>query len=107
MNWREFQETFSMSVAHEATSLIKVLAEVVKSQQSVQPNALQKTADQLQNLSNTVASLSQNLPSSSTGSSSPGLRLSHLVLPTYTGREHLDRFLFQLESTLKASGVPP
>ena len=107
MNWSEFQETFSMSVADEAAGLINGLAEVVKSQQSVQQHALQKTADQLQTSPNTVASLTQNLPSSSAGSPSPDLRLPHLVLPIYTGREHLDRFLSQLESILKASGVPP
>ena len=32
--------------------------------------------------------------------------MPHLVLPVYTGREHLDRFLSQLESILKASVVP-
>ena len=95
-----------MSVADEAVGLIKGLVEVVKSQQSVQQNALQKT-DQLQTLSNNIASLTQNLSSSSAGSPSPGLRLSHLVLPIYTGREHLDRFLSKLESIWKASGVPP
>ena len=60
-----FQDTFSVSVADEAAGLIKGLAEVVKSQQSVQQHALQQTADQLQTLSHTVASLTQNLPSSS------------------------------------------
>ena len=75
--------------------------EVVKSQQSVQQHALQQTTDHLQTLSHTVASLTQNLPSSSAGSPSPGLRLPHLVLPLYTGREHLDRFLSQLESILR------
>ena len=32
--------------------------------------------------------------------------MPNLVLPIYTGHEHLDRFLTQLESILKASGVP-
>ena len=86
--------------------LIKGLAEVVKSQQHVQQTALQQTNDQLQTLSNTVASLTQKLPSSSAVSHSPSLRLPNLVLPIYTGREHLDRFLTQLESILKTSGVP-
>ena len=95
-----------MSVADEAAGLIKGLAEVVKSQQHVQQTALQQTNDQLQTLSNTVASLTQKLPSSSAVSHSPSLRLPNLVLPIYTGREHLDRFLTQLESILKASGVP-
>ena len=95
-----------MSVADEAAGLIKGLAEVVKSQQHVQQTALQQTNDQLQTLLNTVASLTQKLPSLSAVSHSPSLRLPNLVLPIYTGREHLDRFLTQLESILKASGVP-
>ena len=77
-----------MSVPNEATGLIKHLAEVVKSQQSTQQHALQKTANQLQTLSNTVASLTQNLPQS-------------------FSCERLDHFLSQLESILKGSGKPP
>ena len=95
-----------MSVADEAAGLIKGLAEVVKSQQLVQQTALQQTNDQLQILSKTVASLTQKLPSSSAVSHSPTLRLPNLVLPIYTGREHLDCLLTQLKSILKASGVP-
>ena len=94
-----------MSVADEAAGLIKGLAEVVKSQQHVQQTALQQTNDQLQTLSNTVASVTQKLSSSSAVSHSPSLRLPNLVLPIYTGCEHLDRFLTQLESILKASGI--
>ena len=95
-----------MSVADEAAGLIKGLAEVVKSQQHVQQTTLQQTNDQLQTLPNTVASLTQKLPSSSAVSHSPSLHLPNLVLPIYTGREHLDHFLTQLESILKAPGVP-
>ena len=64
-----------MSVADEAAGLIKGLAEVVKSQQHVQQTALQQTNDQLQTLSNTVASLTQKLPFSSAVSHSLSLRL--------------------------------
>ena len=95
-----------MSVADEAASLIKGLAEVVKSQQHIQHTALQQTNDQLQTLLNTVASLTQKLTSSSAVSHSPSLRLPNLVLPIYTGREHLDLFLTQLESISKASSIP-
>ena len=95
-----------MSVADEAASLIKGLAEVIKSQQHVHQTALQQTNNQLQTLSNTVASLTQKLPSSSAVLHSPSLRLPNLVLPIYIGCEHLDRFLTQLESILKASGIP-
>ena len=95
-----------MSVADEAGSLIKGLAEVVKSKQHVQQTALQQTNDQLQTLLNSVASLTQKLPSSSAVSHSPSLHLPNLVLPIYTGHEYPDRFLTQLESNLKASGIP-
>ena len=94
-----------MSVADEAAGLIKGLTEVVKSQQHMQQTALQQTNDQLQTLSNTVASLTQKLPSSSAVSHSPTLHLPNLVLPVYTGHELLDRFLTQLESILKASCI--
>ena len=95
-----------MPVADEASGLIKGLAEVVKSQQHVQQTALQQTNDQFQTLSNTVASLTQKLPSSSAVSHSPTLCWPDLVLPIYTGRKHLHCFLTQLESILKSSGVP-
>ena len=91
--WRSLA---NMSVADEAAGLMKGLAEVVKSQRHVQQTALQQTNDQLQTLSNTVASLTQKLPSSSAVSHSPSLHLLNLVLPIYTGRE----------SILKASGIP-
>ena len=49
----------------ETTGLIKGLADVVKNQQQLQNVAIQKTANQLQTLSDTVANLAQNLPSAS------------------------------------------
>ena len=76
--WRNFAK---ISVASEAAGLIKELADVVNSQQHVQQTALQQTNEQLQTLSNTVASLTQKLPSSSAVSHSPSLRLPNLVLP--------------------------
>ena len=60
----------------ETTGLIKGLADVVKNQQQLQNTAIQKTADQLQTLSDTVANLAQNLPSASLSLiQSNGLRL--------------------------------
>ena len=86
----------------EATDLIQGLADVVKNQQQ-----LQKTTEQLQTLSDTVANLAHNLPSASPSIiQTNGLRLPNLILPIYTGREHLDRFITQLESILKSSNVP-
>ena len=90
-----------MSVANEAASLIKGLAEVVKSQQHIQQTALQQTNDELQTLSDTGASQTQKLLSLSAVSHSPSLCLPNLVLHIYIDHEHLDRFLPQLESTLK------
>ena len=75
--------------------------------QHLQNTVIQKTADQLQTLSDTVANLAQNLPSASPSLiQSNGLCLPNLILPIYTGREHLDRFITQLESILKSSNVP-
>ena len=80
---------------------------MVKNQQQLQNTAIQKTADQLQTLSDTVASLTQNLPSASPSLiQSNSLRLPNLILPIYTGRERLDRFITQLESILKSSNLP-
>ena len=49
----------------ETTGLITDLADVVKNRQQLQHTAIQKTADQLQTLSDTAANLAQNLPSAS------------------------------------------
>ena len=35
------------------------------------------------------------------------LPLPNLILPEFTGREDLDRFLDQMSTLLEASGVPP
>ena len=91
----------------EATGLIQGLADVVKNKQQLQNTAIQKTTEQPQTLSDTVANLAQNLPPASPYIiQTNGLRLPNLVLPIYTGREHLDRFITQLESILKSSNVP-
>ena len=90
----------------EATGLILGLADVVKNQQQLQNTAIQKTTEQIQTLSDTVANLAQNLPSASPSIiQTNGLRLPNLILPIYTGREHLDCFITQLESILKSSNV--
>ena len=74
----------------KTTALIKGLADVVKNQQQLQNTAIQKTADQLQTLSDTVANLAQNLSSTSPSLiQSNGLRLPNLILPIYAGREHI------------------
>ena len=78
----------------EATGFIQDLADVVKNQQQLENTAIQKTTEQLQ----TVANLAQNLPSASLSIiQTNGLCLPNLILPIYTGREHLDHFITQLE----------
>ena len=80
---------------------------MVKNQQQLQNTAIQRTADQLQTLSDTVANLAQNLPSASPSLIlSNGLCLSNLIFPIYTAREHLDSVITHLESILKSSNVP-
>ena len=91
----------------EATGLIQGLADVVKNQQQLHNTAIQKTTEQLQTLSDTVANLAQNLPSASPSIiQTNGLLLPNLILSIYTGGEHLDRFITQLESILKSLNVP-
>ena len=67
---------------------------------------MKATSDQIQHLAITVENLTkvQQVPVPS--SQSPGLRLPNLVLPEYTGKEPLDRFLEQIESLLVSSAVP-
>ena len=96
-----------MSLSDETTGMIKGLAEVVKHQQ-LQNTAIQHTTEQLAQLSSTVADLAHNLTTMAPPSLTlpQGLRLPNLVLPHCTGKENLDRFIEQLETILKSSGVP-
>ena len=66
--------------------------------------------EQLQNLSSTVEALSkfiapQAVSSLSHADFAPGLRLPHITLPVFTGKENLDRFVEQITSLLQSSGV--
>ena len=96
-----------MSLSDETTGVIKGLAEVVKSQQQLQNMAIQHTTEQLAQVSSTVADLADNLTTTAPPSLTlpQGLHLPNLVLPHYTGKENLDRFIEQLE-ILKSSRVP-
>ena len=69
---------------------------------------IQHTTEQLAQLSGTVVGLAHNLTTTAPPSLTlpQGLRLPNLVLPHYTGKENLDRFIEQLETILKSSGVP-
>ena len=93
-----------MAVADETAGMIKGLAEVVQNQQILQNTAMKETTAQLKQLSETVVTLTQSLPPA--GPTGTSLRLPNLVLPKYTGKEHLDRFLEQLQTIFQSSDVP-
>ena len=88
--------------AAQTLGLIKVLISVVQEQS----NAMKATSDQIEHLAITVEILTKVQQAPVPSSQSPGLRLPNLVLPEYTGKEPLDRFLEQIESLLVSSAVP-
>ena len=96
----------------ETLGLIKGLAEVVKSQHSAHKaeqeahlKAMKATNEHISNLTATVEGLSKQIPKS-TATNNQGLRLPDLILPEYTGKQPLERFINQMESLLRSSGVP-
>ena len=90
-------------MSHEETlGLIHGLAEVVRSQQQAQKHASESTAQQLQELSATVAQLSTHTARHPNAS-----KLPNLQLPKFMGAEPLDRFLQQMQNVLTSSDVPP
>jgi hypothetical protein len=94
-----------MATVEELTGLVKGLADVVKSQLTNQHDAQEANRQHIEALAKTVADLATNSPSSSHVDT---LKLPQVVLPRYTGKpdEQLDRFLHQLTTLLKSSGVP-
>ena len=96
----------------ETLGLIKGLAEVVKSQHSAHKdeqvahlNAMKATNEHITNLTASVEGLSKQIPKS-TATHSQGLCLPNLILPEYMGKQALERFINQMESLLRSSGVP-
>ena len=88
------------------------MAEVVKSQHSAHKaeqeahlKAMKATNEHISNLTATVEDLSKQIPKS-TATNNQGLRLPNLILPEYTGKQPLERFINQMESLLRSSGVP-
>ena len=79
--------------AAQTLGLIKGLTSVVQEQS----NAMKATSDQIQHLAITVENLTKAQQVPVPSSQSPGLRLSNLVSPEYTGKEPLDHFLEQIE----------
>ena len=101
-----------MASTEELNGLIKGLADVVQTQQKTNADAFKQTTEQLQNLSSTVETLSKSIApravsSLSHADAAPGLRLPHITLPVFTGKENLDRFVEQITSLLQSSGVAP
>ena len=82
--------------------LIKGLAEVVQQQHQSQKD----TTQHLQRLVTTVEQLTQTL-TPKVSASTQELRLPNLVLPEYTSKTDLDRFLDQIQHLLETSGVHP
>ena len=89
------------------------MAEVVKSQHSAHKaeqvahlNAIKATNEHISNLNltATVEGLFKQIPKS-TATHSQGLCLPNLILPEYTGKQPLERFINQMESLLRSSGV--
>ena len=96
------------TTAAEAVGLIKGLPEIVELQQTTQATQQSETTTQLHQLSNSVHDLSQVIKTTQTKlTPQQTLRLPNLILPEFTGREDLDRFLDQVSTLLEASGVPP
>ena len=95
-----------MTTVEELTGFVKGLADIVKSQLSSQHEAQEVNRQHIEALAKTVSDLASN---STNTSSVDTLKLPQVVLPRYTGKpeEQLDRFLDQLTTLLKSSGVPP
>ena len=94
-----------MSTIEEVVGLVGGLAEVVKSQQHTTKEITAETQRQLQSLSKAVADLSLSVRPQNSSSST--LRLPQLILPEFTGREPLDRFIEQLTYILSSTSVSP
>ena len=78
--------------------LIKGLTALVQEQS----NAMKNTTDQIKQLPVSV----ENLMKSQSQPQSMGLRLPNFMLPEFTGKEPLDRFLKRIQSLLITSNVP-
>ena len=92
--------------------LIKDLAEVVKSKHSAHKTeqeaylkAMKATSEHISNSTAAVEGLSKQIPKS-TATNNQGIRLPNLVLPEYTGKQPSERFINQIESLVRSSGVP-
>ena len=83
----------------ETLGLIKGLAEVVKSQHSAHKaeqeahlKAMKVTNEHISNFTATVEGLSKQIPKSA-ATNNQGFCLPNLILPEYTGKQPLERFI--------------
>ena len=88
--------------AAETLGLIKGLTEVVQRQNE----SMKHTKEHIKQLVNTVKNLAKIQPSEPKPTVTSGLRLPNLLLPEFTGKELLDRFLEHLQNLLISSNVP-
>ena len=89
--------------AAETLDLIKGLTDIVQKQ----VDSMKSTDTQIQQLASTVENLAKSQPTPSKPTIvNSGLRLPNLVLPEFTGKEPLDRFLDHLQNLLVSSKVP-
>ena len=94
--------TFKIDAA-ETLGLIKGLTDIVQKQ----VDSMKSTDTQIQQLASTVENLAKTQPTPSKPTiDNSGLRLPNLVLPEFTGKEPLDRFLDHLQNLLVSSSVP-
>ena len=88
--------------AAETLGLIKGLTAVVQSH----TDSMKTTNTQIQQLAATVENLTKAQPTQSKPTLNAGLRLPNLVLPEFTGKEPLDRFLDHFQNLLISPNVP-
>ena len=82
---------------------IKGLSDIVQKQ----VDSMKSTDTQIQQLASTVENLAKTQPTPSKPAIvNSGLRLPNLVLPEFTGKQPLDRFLDHLQNLLVSSNVP-
>ena len=88
--------------AAETLGLIKGLTAVVQSH----TDSMTTTNTQIQQLAATIENLTKAQPIQSKPTLNSGLPLPNLVLPEFTGKEPLDRFLDHFQNLLTSSNVP-
>ena len=95
-----------ISTFEEVLGIIKGLAGVFKEQQIANCDLASNTQKQILELASSVKDLLLAI-NKKDAATIPPLRLLHLTLPEFNGKEKLDRFSEQLTNVLLSSGVSP